>query len=111
MSAYYRCAVTVEGIQEEKILPIANAIKAFWGCFDGSDIDLSHGKSGNMIQATGEGNISDPIAIFSQNLAIAVWKANQDKCEVTVDTVYMDELPTDSFHFDESAYIKIMAKV
>jgi hypothetical protein len=88
---------------------IANAIKAHWGCFNGSDFNFDDEE--NTLDVTGEGNISGPIEDFAKNLAIAIWKVNKNKCEVTVNTVYMEELPTESFHFDESSYIEIMAKV
>lgn len=107
MSSYYRCSVVVEGIAKDKLRSVANAIKAYWSNF--KDDDFYFGGPG-LLDVTGEGSVSGPIDDFAQNIAIAVWKANQDKCEVTVDTVYMEELPTDSFHFDESDYIKIMAK-
>ena len=108
MSAHYRCAVTVENIAPGKLVPVANAVKGHWGDFD--DSSFFHNSKGDAFEATGEGSVSGTIDIFSRELAIAVWRANEDKCEVTVDTIYMEDLPTDSFHFDESDYIKIMAK-
>lgn len=110
MSQQYRCSVNVSGCRD---LPAARAIKKaidnFW-CFEEAGVYESS-STNYQIDATGEGNLNGgDTANFAKTLAIAIWKANRGVCEVSVDTIYMEDLPTESFVFNESKYVEFMAK-
>jgi hypothetical protein len=109
VSQLYRCAVNVTGCNNLKMAKaVKKAIEEFW-CFEDPSVYESS-TSNYWIDATGEGNLGGEVKEFAKELAINIWKANQGPCEVSVDTIYMEDLPTDSFVFDESKYVEIMAK-
>jgi len=45
---------------------------------------------------------------FVHRLAKAVWKANGAYCDVEVQAIYLDDLPTETYELDEDAYDRLM---
>lgn len=108
MSQEYRCNVSIENFRSERTEEIVKAIKDFW-CF--TEVDTyAQGTEFNTITSEAEGNMRGPEKDFARDLAIEIWKANQDKCEVSVFLLCLEDLPYESFCFDEDDYIEIMAK-
>lgn len=108
MSQEYRCNVKVEEFRNERANEIAKAIKDFWMFTEVEH--YAEGTEFSSLESEAEGNMRIPERDFARDLAIEIWKANQDKCDVQIDTLCLENLPYESFSFGEDDYIEIMAK-
>ena len=64
----------------------------------------------NSISMYGEdylcGGMSDEK--FAQNLCKTIWKANKNFCHVNVQAIYLEDLPSEDYWFDEENYEEMM---
>ena len=104
MSRYFSMFVRISGADSDRTEAVQQAAEGEWS-FDTwheSDGVLTSGGDGQL----GGGESDDE---FAQRLAKAVWAANGGFCEVEVHSTYLDDLPYESFCFDESDYDRLAA--
>ena len=104
MSRNFSMFVTISGINSDRTEAVQQAAGGEWS-FDTwheSDGVLTSGGDGQL----GGGESDDE---FAQRLAKAVWAANGGFCEVEVHSTYLDDLPCESFGFDQSDYDRLAA--
>ena len=105
MSRYFSMFVTISGINSDRTEAVQQAAEGEWP-FDGnwyeSDSVLTSGGDGQLC-----GGESDDE--FAQRLAQAIWVANGGFCQVDVQSTYLDDLPCETFGFDQSDYDRLAA--
>ena len=47
---------------------------------------------------------------FTERLSLAVWKANGEFCEVTINATYLENLPYEIHSLDEDDYERLMKR-
>jgi len=111
MSMFYRCGVYVKEFDPTRKDKIFEAIQSYWHFEEPHLYESTVDDNERAIDAEGEANLGNEEHAFAEKLAILIWKANKNKCKVTVSMTCLEDLPTESYVFDEENYIKIMAKV
>ena len=105
MSRNFSMFVTISGINPDRTEAVQQAAEGEWP-FDGnwyeSDGFLTSGGDGQLC-----GGESDDE--FSQRLVKAIWVANGGFCQVDVQSTYLDDLPCETFGFDQSDYDRLAA--
>jgi predicted DsbA family dithiol-disulfide isomerase len=91
--------VSIKGFNPERQTEIEEAAGDQWN-FEDWNSDT------NTLTACGQSSLcgGDGEDEFSQRLTEAIWKANGAFCEVTVCATYMENLPFESYSFDEEDY-------
>jgi len=111
MSRYYEAKIEIEGFDESKSGQIQDACREAWGfakddwfCFERA------ADSVRCMEAVTRGNLcgGETEEEFSERLAKVVWQANGGCCRVTVNTLYLDEVPYEAYVMDEDNYEEIM---
>ena len=106
MSRYYEMNVKIIGLNKDRQADIESAAEEEWPFSDwffwkgteaGDKVELSAGGRSSLSGGKAEEE-------FSQALCEAIWKANKAFCEVTVTATYLEELPYESYDFDEGDY-------
>lgn len=110
MSMFYRCGVYVKEFDRTRKDKIFEAIQSYWHFEEPHIFESSVDDKERSIDSEGEANLGNEEHVFASNLAVKIWKANKDKCIVTVSMTCLEDLPTESYCFDDSNYIEIMAK-
>jgi hypothetical protein len=107
MSRLYSMQIMVHNFNTEKEEKIEEAVREIWNVDDSwKDPDDSG------ITFYGESNLcgGESEEEFSERMAKKVWKANEGYCEVNINATYLEELPYESYGFDEEEYEKLMKK-
>ena len=62
------------------------------------------------MHASAQGNLSggESEEAFTERLSLAIWRANDKFCHVTVDTTYLENLPYETHVLDESEYARLI---
>ncbi len=104
MSRYYRMQVEISGYQPGRIDAIKTASEKEW-----SFTDLYEQRDGTLT-ASGEESLygGESEEEFTERLSLAIWKANGEFCQVTVDAYCLEELPYDTHCLDEDDYKRLM---
>ena len=104
MSRYFSMFVRISGANPNRTEAVQQAAEGEWPFDDWyeSDSVLTSGGDGQL----GGGESDDE---FSQRLAKAIWAANVGFCEVEVSSTYLDDLPCETFGFDQSDYDRLAA--
>ena len=99
MSRCYDMGVRVSGFDKKKVAEIENAAEEEWGFEDWFDYkgELDANGEGNLCGGEGEDE-------FSRRLALAIWKANGKYCKVEVCATLLEDLPHETYAFDEDDY-------
>ena len=103
MSRYYKMSVTIKGFQPERMDAIKAAAEEEWPFDDWYEYEGS-------LTASAESNLGGGTTEeeFTERLSLAVWKANGDYCEVSVNATYLEELPYETHCLDRSAYERLL---
>lgn len=108
MSRLYEMHVSVTPADRKKLNLLAVSIAAceVWN-FDNvvEDSDTEYVAYG-LSQLCGGESEED----FSKRLTRAIWHANGEYCEVEVRCTYMEDLPCETYSFDEDDYEKMTQK-
>ena len=70
-----------------------------WYALGYPDTPTSFGSSARDNLCSGEGEHE-----FARRLARAIWEANGDYCEVEIRATYLENLPCETYSFDEDEY-------
>jgi hypothetical protein len=111
MSRYFEMTVFIDQYDVAKIEAIQKAATAQWPFEDwnfcsGSDDVVGGMQSSAQSQLCG-GEAEEE---FVDRLAVAIWQANGRYCEVSVDAVYLESLPYESYLRGESDYKRLMPR-
>ena len=103
MSRNYNMFVTIRGYVLERIDLVKQAANDEW------DFDDWRGDE-NFILSCVDGCLSggETEDEFSQRLAKAIWTANGGYCEVDVVATDLEDLPHETYSFDEQDYRRLM---
>jgi hypothetical protein len=100
--------VIVRSYDAEKSTAIREAAKDEWS-FDDWDEDPPEAERRQLMGwgddklCAGEGEEE-----FVHRLAKALWKANGTYCDVEVQAIYLDDLPTETYELDEDDYQRLI---
>ena len=106
MSQTYGMDFTVADYKPERESAIIEAIRGEWYFDPTEHLEAYHGE----ISGYAEGSLSDTEEDFAKGVARAVWKANAGYCEVRVNATYLDNLPSETYSFDEDEYAEMTGK-
>ncbi len=95
MSRMYRANVNIENSVPKREKEIAQALLDFWGFDD--VVSTPDGLESSTDNCLCAGMTEDE---FARLLAQRVWAANQGFCEVAVNMIYLEELPSEEYVFD-----------
>ena len=99
MSRSYEMAIEISGIKKERRKNIQKAVQREWNIevFDFGNRDAF---------ASGEGNLSggESEEGFAERVARTIWQANGAYCQVAVKATYLEELPFETYSFDQKTY-------
>jgi hypothetical protein len=104
MSRYFSMFVRISGANPDRTEAVQNAAAGEWS------FDAWHESSG-ILTSGGDGQLGggESDDEFSQRLAKAIWAANGGFCEVELHSTYLDDLPYESFNFDQNDYARLTA--
>lgn len=103
MSREYRMDIIVDKHNEEKYDDIKEAIEEEWVVDDCLLTELEASFSGESSLCGGESEEE-----FAKRISTAIMKANEGPCKVTVHAAYLEDLPHETYNFDETDYAKLM---
>jgi len=92
-------SIIVEKYNEEKVNEIEEAINSNWNLNDFSVYN-------NELYAVGENNLcgGESEEEFANRMSKAIWEANDAYCEININATYLEDLPYESYNFDEEEY-------
>ena len=104
MSRYFSMFVRISGANPDRTEAVQQAAEGEW------PFDTWH-ESAGVLTSCGDGQLGGGECDdeFAQRLAKAIWAANGGFCQVEVSSTYLDDLPYESFCFDESNYDRLTA--
>ena len=104
MSRYFSMFVRISGANPNRTEAVQQAAEGEWS------FDTWH-ESAGVLTSGGDGQLGggESDDEFAQRLAKAIWTANGGFCEVEVHSTYLDDLPYESFCFDQSDYDRLTA--
>jgi hypothetical protein len=99
----YDIRVEITGFRKQKIQDIKDAANKLWD-FKWENLGRDAHR-GIPLCGQGQCNLGGGVtdAEFAKNLTKAIFKANGKPCKVLVLTTYLEDLPTDSYDFDETS--------
>jgi len=91
--------LNVSGHNQEKSEEIMEAANKHWEFDDWSNYN-------NELSASGESSLTggESEEEFAERITEAIWKANGKFCTVQVDATYLEDLPCETYSFDEEDY-------
>ena len=103
MSRHYDMSVEISGYRPDRLDAIKQAAGQEWPFTDWYDDE-------EALAASAEANLcgGESEAEFTERLSLAVWKANGEYCDVTVNATYLEDLPSASRSLDQSDYERLM---
>ncbi|NLX98615.1 MAG: hypothetical protein GXY83_20850 [Rhodopirellula sp.] len=109
MSRAYSMTVQISGHKPNRVDAIKQAAAEAWP-FE-SDDWWPAGDEENSLCASGDGRLcgGETEEVFSERLAVAIWKANRACCNVIVDATYLEELPYSTHCLGEDDYARMIA--
>ena len=110
MSRYYEMDLCVHRANPDRVDAVKKAAAEEWPFEDWyslgyPDTPTSFGSSGRDNLYGGESEKE-----FAERLVRAIWEANGGYCEVEVRATYLEELPYETYSFDEDEYEKLVGK-
>jgi hypothetical protein len=96
--------VKVSGFKADRKEEVISAADSEWDFDDW--IGTTEKDATETLTATGHGNLcgGETEAEFAKRLSRAAFKANGGPCEVEVNATCLDELPCETYSFDENDY-------
>ena len=109
MSRSYEATVTIKDYKPSRLKQIQRACRREW---DFAQDDFIREKTDPLkrrfdkVIATAQGNLcgGEQEHEFAQRLTMAIWKANGGFCLVEVRSVYLEDLPYESYSYDEDDF-------
>ena len=110
MSRYYEMHLRVYGANPDRVDAIKDAAAGEWPFEDWHAVEYpdnpaSFGSSGRDNLCGGEGDKE-----FAERLARAIWETNGGYCEVEVRATYLENLPCETYSFDEDEYEELVGQ-
>lgn len=103
MSRYYGMSIVLSGVKSEKIDPVKQAAEAEWA-FDSWFCNRWGPRSHQLITSGNSNLCGETEEEFAERLARAIWAANGEYCEVEVNATFLEELPYETYCFDQEDY-------
>ena len=99
MSRYYSMFIRIIGVAPERIEAVKRAAENEWS------FDSWHEHDGTLT-ASGEDNLcsGETEDEFAERLAKEVWAVSGGYCDVEVMATYLENLPCETYAFDEEEY-------
>jgi len=104
MSRSYDMQVEITGLdpsREEAVKKAAESQWPFEGWFQDADRLIASGTD-SLCAGVGEEE-------FAERLTRAIWKANGTFCRVEVRATYLDDMPHETYRFDEDQYDEFLS--
>ena len=106
MSRSYNMTIIVRKVDPARMEAVRETAQL---CWDFDDWFPLAGEDGQ--RASGYGNLcgGEQEHEFADRLAQEIWAANGGYCEVEVRALYLDDLPYESYSFDEDDFAQVTA--
>ena len=106
MSRYYGMSVRIVGAVPGRVDAVKQATEAEWP-FDEWFLDGE-----GVLTASAEDRLcgGETDAEFAQRLTQAIWAANGGSCRVEVNATYLEDLPCETYCFDQDEYRRLSAR-
>lgn len=106
MSRLYSATIEIKNYKQENKEDIKEALREEWG-FDDWVEASRHQVGQDTITSSAEnylcgGELEDE---FSKRMAESVWEVNQGPCEVSLSLAFLEDLPYETYSFNEEDYI------
>ena len=103
MSRHYDMSIEILRHRSERVGSIKEAAEREWPFADWFD-------DKEKITASGEANLcgGESEEEFTERLSMAIWKANGEFCEVTVNATCLEDLPYEIHCLDEDDYERLI---
>ncbi len=110
MSRYYEMMLGVRGATPDRVDAIKEGVEAEWP-FDEWE-PWGDPNDSTSFFAAGRDNLCAGVGEqeFAARLGRVVWEANGGYCEVEVRATYLEELPCETYRFDEGEYEELAGK-
>ena len=108
MSRFYEMHLRVYGANPDRVDAIKQAAAEEWPFEDW--YPLVHPSDPRSFFSSGQDNLcgGENDNEFATRLARAIWEANGGYCEVEVQATYLENLPCESYSFDEDEYEELV---
>ena len=108
MSRSYNMLVKIHGLDPEKLDNVKEAAEDEWDFHDWQEYDHENGAS---TSAYADGYLAggETEDEFAKRLARSIWAANGGYCEVEVVATYLENMPCETYSFDEDEYAQLQA--
>lgn len=105
MSRYYHMNVTLKDVNLARIEAIKEATELEW------DFEDWFNRDAHCCEASAHGNLcaGETEEEFAERLAKVIWEANGGYCSVEVIATYLEDVPCETYSFDEDAYARLAA--
>jgi len=105
MSRYYNMYVVITGANPGRFVVVKDAASAEWSFEEWDEYE-------GTLTASADGKLyaGETEEQFAERLSKAIWTGNDGPCEIEVRATYLEELPHDTYVFDESDYERIIAR-
>ena len=112
MSRSYSMSVTITNPIEDRINAIQEAAEEVFPFDCWESLLADDPKDGLRLDGHGDGALYAGMTEeeFAEQLTRAIWKANGGYCHVEVQETCLEELPYETYYFDEEQYEKLTKK-
>ena len=104
MSRSYSMHVRVRDVAPERIQRVKQAANDAWDFDDWHEWENSISSCADVSLCGGETEDE-----FAERLAKAIWAANGGYCDVEVVATYLENLPCETYSFDEDQYAQLLS--
>lgn len=110
MSRYYEMHLRVHGANPDRVDAVKQAAADEWSFHDWYPLGLPNGPTSFV--SSGEDHLCAGVGEeeFTERLARAIWEANGGYCEVEIKAIYLENLPCETYSFDEEAFEELAGK-
>lgn len=106
MSRFYEMGVIITKHDPQKAAEIKKAAESQWpftGWWVADEDDLRASAQSTLTDGETEEE-------FVERVSVAIWKANGGYCDVEVNVTYLEDLPYERHHLDETDYSRLLQK-
>lgn len=106
MSNFYRISIEIRRHDSAKSDSIKDAAASEWSFEDWYEREGKLTCCAESFLGAGESEKE-----FAERVSVAVWRANGKFCDVSVHATYLEDLPCETFSFDESDFERLKAEI
>lgn len=108
MKRHYRMHISVSLLSPGEVYLVLDSIAEEWARPE--RVRRVHVGSGLFLEVAAESHLAlgESEARFAERMTVAIWKTLRRYVKVTIDAVYLEEPPSDSYEFGEFDYNRLV---